>query len=93
MKFYEICLCSVPELIFAYSVSSDRYKNRFPSYENLLEVSVIESGTIYYEHDDGSRSETPPGTVAPILKDARYYGGGGCGVYLDPARHRDGAER
>ena len=69
MYFYEIHLRSVPKLLFAYSVSSDHYRNRFPSYEGLLEVSIIETGTIHYDYDDGTHSETPPGSLAPILKD------------------------
>lgn len=77
MQFYEITLHSVPKIIFAYSVSSDHYKNRFPSYENLFEISIIESGTIQYEYYDGSHSETPPGTLAPILKDMH------CRTYTD----------
>ena len=79
MKFYEITLHSVPNLIFAYSVTRERYRNRFPSYENLLEISIIEQGTIYYEYEDGSHSETPPGTLAPILKDlhCRTYAAAG----------------
>ncbi|MBO5269916.1 MAG: helix-turn-helix transcriptional regulator [Clostridia bacterium] len=71
MKFYEITLHSVPKFIFAYSVTRERYRNRFPSYENLLEISIIECGTIHYEYEGGTHSETPPGTLAPILKDLR----------------------
>lgn len=77
MQFYEITLRSVPEILFAYHVSSEHYRNRFPSYENLLEISVIETGTIHYEYDGGGHSETPAGTLAPILKDLH------CRTYTD----------
>lgn len=69
MDYYEIHLHSIPKLLFAYSVSSNHYRNRFPSYADLLEVSIIEAGTIRYDYDNGGHSETPPGTLAPILKD------------------------
>lgn len=78
MKFYKITLRSVPRIIFAYSVTSERYKNSFPSFKDLLEISVIESGTILYDHADGTHSATPPGTLAPILKDMH------CKTYTEP---------
>ena len=79
MYFYEIRLHAVPEIVFAYSVVTDHYRNRFPSrYTDLLEVSLVEDGTIFYDHDDGTHAETPPGTVAPILKDLH------CRTYATP---------
>lgn len=79
MYFYEIRLHAVPEIVFAYSVVTDHYRNRFPGrYTDLLEVSLVEDGTIFYEHDDGTHAETSPGTVAPILKDLH------CRTYAAP---------
>ena len=79
MYFYEIRLHAVPEIVFAYSVVTDHYRNRFPSrYTDLLEVSLVEDGTIFYDHDDGTHAETPPGTIAPILKDLH------CRTYAAP---------
>lgn len=79
MYFYEIRLHAVPEIAFAYSVVTDHYRNRFPSrYTDLLEVSLVEDGTIFYDHDDGTHAQTPPGTIAPILKDLH------CRTYAAP---------
>ncbi len=78
MLFYEIKLHTMPKIIFAYHVTTEKYKNRFPSYEDLLEISVVEAGTILYDHEDGSHSETPPGTLAPILRDLH------CKTYTAP---------
>ena len=79
MYFYEIRLHAVPEIVFAYSVTTNHYRNRFPGrYIDLLEVSLVEDGTIFYEHDDGTCAETPPGTLAPILKDLH------CRTYAAP---------
>lgn len=71
MIFYEIRLLTPPRILFAHHVITDKYRNRFPNYEDLLEVSLVEEGTILYEYEDGTRGQTPPGTLAPILKDLR----------------------
>ena len=79
MYFYEICLCGIPEIVFAYNVTTEHYRNHFPNrYADLLEVSLVEDGTIFYDHDDGTHAETPPGTIAPILKDLH------CRTYAAP---------
>ena len=78
MFFYEIRLHSAPKIIFAHHVITDRYRNRFPNYEDLLEISLIEKGTILYDHENGEKSQTPPGTLAPILRDLR------CRTYTEP---------
>ena len=39
---------------------------------------MVEGGTIFYDYDDGTHAETPPGTVAPILKDLH------CRTYATP---------
>ena len=79
MYFYEIRLHAVPKIVFAYNVTTNHYRNRFPGrYTDLLEVSLVEDGTIFYDHDDGTRAKTPPGTIAPILKDLH------CRTYTAP---------
>ena len=78
MLFYEIRLLTPPKIIFAHHVITDHYRNRFPNYADLLEISVIEEGTILYDYENGRYSQTPPGTLAPILRDLR------CRTYTDP---------
>ncbi len=69
MFFYEIRLQTAPRFLFACTFTGNHYSNRFPSYAGLLEISIIEEGTIYYDYYNGITSETPPGTLAPIFKD------------------------
>ncbi len=76
MIIYEIELLSVPEIVHACSVDTDRYKNRFDKLENFLEIAILEKGSIIFEHDDGKKEETFAGMSIPMFSDIS------CNSYL-----------
>lgn len=76
MIFYEIELLSVPNIIHACSVDTDRYKNRFDKIENFLELAILERGSIVFDYDDGTKEITSPGMSIPMFSDIS------CSTYL-----------
>lgn len=69
MIFYEIEILSVPEIIFAYSVEIEKYKNRFEYMQDFLEIALCERGRILFEHDSGEKEIVHPGMAIPIFSD------------------------
>lgn len=76
MIFYEIELLSVPEIVHACSVDTDRYKNRFDKVADFLEIAILEQGSIGFDHDDGTKEITTAGMSIPIFSDMA------CSTYL-----------
>ena len=68
MVFYEINLKSIPEILFACSVSTDHYRNRFSFVQDFLEISVNTGGDYYLEYADGERNIAQKGMIVPITK-------------------------
>jgi AraC-like DNA-binding protein len=69
MIFYEIELLSIPKIIHACSVDTDRYKNHFNHEKDFLEIALLERGNIIFEHFDGRKETTCPGMVLPVFSD------------------------
>ena len=69
MIFYEIHLLSVPEILFAASVESVKYKNFFDNIENFMEFALCEEGQAVYDHKDGTSEIVSPGMLTPIFSD------------------------
>ena len=61
MIFYEIEMLSIPEIMFACSVDSKKYSNRFNCIKNFLELAVCEYGEILFEHKNGKTEVAVPG--------------------------------
>lgn len=79
MIFYEIELLSVPEIVHACSVETDRYKNRFDHVKDFLEIAILEHGSIVFDHDDGTKEITSAGMSIPMFSDIA------CNTYLADA--------
>ncbi len=69
MIFYEIHLLSVPEILFAASIESVKYKNYFDNIENFMEFALCEEGQAVYDHKDGTSEIVSPGMLTPIFSD------------------------
>ena len=63
MIFYEIEMLSVPKMIFACSVDSKKYSNRFNCINNFLELAVCEDGEILFAHKNGKKEIAAPGMM------------------------------
>ena len=62
-------MMSVPKLIFACSVNLEKYKNEFIHRKDFLELSICEEGRILFEHENGEKEITYPGTVLTTASD------------------------
>ena len=69
MIFYEIVLQSVPEFLFACSVSVEKYKNSFSNIKGFIELAYCNEGRIRYEHADGREEFAQAGMMIPIFED------------------------
>lgn len=67
MIFYEIEMLSIPEIIFACSVDSKSYSNRFNCIDGFLELAVCEYGEILLAHKDGREEIAKPGMLVPMV--------------------------
>lgn len=67
MFFYEIEMLSIPQIIFACSVDSKNYSNRFNCIEGFLEIAVCEHGNIILSHTDGRTQIVKPGMLSTIV--------------------------
>lgn len=69
MVFYEVELQSIPVFLYACNTDFTDYKNRFPTFPNLLEYSLCYEGRILFEYPDETTAVATPGMFIPICKD------------------------
>lgn len=69
MLFYEIELLSVPHIIFAWRVDTQKHRNFFDHKPDFLEISIAEAGRTVAEHRDGTKSLSCPGMLGLITSD------------------------
>ncbi len=69
MECYEIVLKGVPKIVFGCSIEYENYKNQFPHTANLLEIALIEAGSILFDYGGGRREKLEPGMLSIITKE------------------------
>ena len=67
--FYEVRLKTLPKLLFAVSLEYAQYHGAFPHHENLLELCVIEQGSIRFLFPDGREELASAGMLSPVFTD------------------------
>ena len=81
MLFYEIKLRSLPRLLFACQVIAENYANKFPWRQDFLEISLVRSGNIIFEPEEGEPEYFQKGNLQTILPDFQgrtYSESGNC---------------
>lgn len=68
MNFYEIMLEDIPNIRFVFSVELNNYRNRFPTAENELEITLILEGNIVLSYENGEKMIAEPGMTSIITK-------------------------
>ena len=92
MRFYELKVRSLPQLLFACEVVAENYANKFPWRSDFLEISVVRSGSIILEPTVGEKVYFHKGELQTILPDFQgrtYSENGNCHLTAGVAMEYD----